>query len=72
MLATSEAIGPAKLFNTNANGFRDDLQQMKLRQILIKAVQNDRTSLELRKLIVRLLLRMGLVRASAEDLLRAA
>ena len=72
LLATSKSLGAAKLFSTEAAGFREDLQHMKLRKVLVKAIQSDKTPKDLRELSVKLLLRMGLVRASAEDLLRAA
>ena len=45
---------------------------MKLRHVLVSVIKSDESAGELRELSIKLLLRMGLVSASAEDLLRAA
>ena len=70
LLDSSEKIAPAALFSCEAKGFKDDLQYMTLRRILLKYVeQADGLA---RDLTIKLLLRWGLIRASAEDLLHAA
>ena len=70
LLAASEKVSPQKLFSTQPKGFSDDLQHMQLRRILVAMIEQ--VEGPARELTVKLLLRWGLIRASAEDLLLAA
>ena len=70
LLAASEKILPQKLFSVEAKGFKEDLVYMQLRRLLVAVIEQDVG--ETRALSVKLLLRWGLMRASAEDLLLAA
>ena len=71
LLITSENISPNTLFSVDHQGFQDDLTFLRLRRIILSLVNTDHANQELKTLCVRLLLRMGLIRASAEDLLLA-
>ena len=70
LLEASEKITAQKLFSVEAKGFRDDLVYMQLRRLLVTVIEQDAG--ETRALSVKLLLRWGLMRACAEDLLLAA
>ena len=74
LLASKKLIGAGQLFvdNTQERYLYDDLYNMKLRHVLVSVIKSDESAGELRELSIKLLLRMGLVSASAEDLLRAA
>ena len=48
------------------------MQQIKLSKILVKVIESDQQSIDLRQLCVELLLKMGLVSSNAEFVLRAA
>ena len=72
MLVTSEQMSEKSEFSVDHQGFQDDLIHQKLRQILLTVINSDQTDQELKTLCVRLILRWGLVRGSAEDLLLAA
>ena len=62
---------PMRHFSTDAAGIRDDIGQMQLRKLLLTALERVEDN-EARYLIVRLILRFGVTRASSEDLLIAA
>ena len=62
---------PRSLFSDDAASFNDDLCHMQMRRILLTVLERTDDQ-EARQLIVRLLLRWGVIRASAEDLLLAA
>ena len=64
-------IDPQRLFSSDAASFSDDLCHMQMRRILLSVLERSEDQ-EARQLIARLLLRWGVVRASAEDLLLAA
>ena len=64
-------VAPMRHFSYDAVGIRDDLAQMQLRKLLLTALERIEDN-EARYLIVRLILRFGITRASAEDLLIAA
>ena len=64
-------IQPKALFKASADGSRDDLRFKKWRQVLIKAINNEKADSELKTICIKLLCRIGLVRASAEDLILA-
>ena len=70
LLDASEKVSPQKLFSCEARGFRDDLQYLQLRRVLLKYIEQAEGVA--REQSIRLLLRWGLIRASAEDLLLAA
>ena len=74
LIAASKFIFPGQLFYTDAIGFLEDLTQKRLRRVILSAISSSGKEIEpeLRELCVRLFLRMGLIRASAEDLLLAA
>ncbi len=72
MLSLANALQPEDHFDTNMDSFKEDLANQKLRQVLLQAVESDQADTEIRELAVKLLLRIGLIRASGEDLLRAA
>ena len=71
LLHATMRIDPQRLFSSEAASFSDDLCHMQMRRILLSVLERSEDQ-EARQLIVRLLLRWGVVRASAEDLLLAA
>jgi hypothetical protein len=72
MLQVTHPLQPAAHFDTTMDSFKEDLSHQKLRNVLLQAVQGEQADAELRDMVVRLLLRIGLIRANGEDLLRAA
>ena len=74
MLVTLEKMPEKSLFSVDHKGFQDDLLYQKLRKILMAILESSEQEAdeELKTLCLRLILRWGIVRASAEDLLLAA
>ena len=72
MLAAFKIVAPGKRFASDHIGFKNDLHQSKIRKILIRVIENEHVTSELRAQCVRLMYWMGLVCANAEDLLRCA
>ena len=72
MYNSTKSASPKDMFSASAEGFIQDLRLKKLRGLLIKTISDNTSQGELRDLCVRLLLRIGLISASPEDLLLAA
>ena len=72
LLDASEKIAPQSLFGTTQQNFEEDLVHQRIRKMLLSVIFSDQKDGELDELCVRLLLRFGMARASAEDLLLAA
>ena len=72
MLSVAAPLEPGVHFSTDIKSFKDDLAHKNLRSVLIAAIECAASDAELRQLCVKLLLRIGLIRASGEDLLHAA
>lgn len=71
MYDQSLGLEPGSLFETGIAGSQEDLRCMHLRRILVSTIQSQKSEPELRELCVRLLFRIGLIRASPEDLVLA-
>ena len=72
LLDVNEALKPGELYEANEKFFMIDLQQIKLRQILVKVIESEQPTDDLRMLCTKLLLRMGIASASGDLILRAA
>lgn len=72
LLASSAKIAPQSLFGTTQQNFEEDLVHQRIRKMLLSVIFSDQPDGELDELCIRLLLRFGMARASAEDLLLAA
>ena len=72
LLAASAKIAPQSLFGTTQQNFEEDLVHQRIRKMLLSVIFSDQKDGELDELCIRLLLRFGMARASAEDLLLAA
>jgi hypothetical protein len=71
LLHSTLRVEPQRMFSQEASSFSDDLSHMQMRRILLTVLGKTDDG-EARSLIVRLLLRWGVIRASSEDLLLAA
>ena len=72
LLEDANKMKPGSKFTKATSGFYDDLRLANLRKILSAIVESPSASASLRLNCVRLMLRLGVVFASAEDLLNAA
>ena len=72
MYDQSTGLEAASLFGNDAIDSQEDLRCMHLRRILVSTIQSQKSGGELRELCIRLLFRIGLIRASPEDLVLAA
>ena len=72
LLESSQPLSQGALFNQELEGFYTDLKYAKLRSVLIRIIESESTDAELRELSVKLMLRLGKIMDSGEDLLRAA
>lgn len=72
LLALTETMEPVKKFELKATTLSQDFIHEKLRRVVLSAIERADTDPKTRELSIKLLLRWGLLRASAEDLLLAA
>ena len=72
MLSVAAPLEPGVHFSTDIKSFNDDLAHKNLRSVLLTSIECPASDAELRQLCVKLLLRIGLIRGSGEDLLHAA
>ena len=72
LLKAASSIEPSLHFDTSIESFMGDLAHQKLRNVLLSVVESKQADPELREIVVKLLLAVGLTRASGEDILRAA
>ena len=72
MLRQADTMEPLQLFSRSAASFGHDWSMAKLRRVLTAKLEQSDTSVEIRQLCVRLLLKIGLACGNAEDLLLAA
>ena len=72
MLRQADRMKPLQLFSREAASLGHDWSMAKLRRVLTAKLEHVDTSVEMRQLCVRLLLKIGLVCGNAEDLLLAA
>ena len=72
MLKVASTLEPAQKFSQDVEAFKQDLVNQKLRDALLALIDSNPSDTELKGLCVRLLLRIGLITANGENLLRAA
>ena len=72
MLRQADRMKPLQLFSREAASLGHDWSMAKLRRVLTAKLEHVDTSVEMRQLCIRLLLKIGLVCGNAEDLLLAA
>ncbi len=72
MLKVSASLEPAQKFSQDVEAFKQDLGNQKLRDALLALIDCKNYDKDLKGLCIRLLLRIGLISANGENLLRAA
>ena len=70
LLAASGMLSPSTFFSTEASSFSEDLHYMQLRRIMVGSIQYG--DVQVKELAIKTLLRLGVIRASPEDLMLAA